>query len=137
MKQWGAEHEVVWGEHHMPHDGNRKDLFLENGREGVLAEHGVFPNFVDRPVDKWKAVEAARNVFSECDFDEAGCGVGLSRLANYRKEWDEKKATWKNKPYHDDNSNAADGFMTFASGYSAPVPMKRKKRRQPPSGWAA
>ena len=38
----------------------------------------------------------------------------LQRLRAYRKEWDEQRGVWKDRPRHDEASHAADGFMTFA-----------------------
>jgi hypothetical protein len=33
---------------------------------------------------------------------------------NYRKEWDDKRGCWKDKPLHDHTSHGADGFRYFA-----------------------
>ena len=46
-------------------------------------------------------------------------GLGLRRLRAYRKEWDESRGVWKDRPRHDVASHGADAFLTFAcSGYS-------------------
>ncbi len=45
---------------------------------------GFRPRIVERPADKGEAIEATRNVFATCDFDEAGCKTGLKRLRHYR-----------------------------------------------------
>jgi hypothetical protein len=37
-----------------------------------------------------------------------------------RKDWDEDREVWRDHPRHDVNSHGADGFMTFACGYTTP-----------------
>lgn len=136
LKEWQREHSASYGDHYLPHDGNRQDLFLENGRMGVMADLGFHPRIVDRVAYKWDAIEAARNVFVDCDFDEASCAAGLKRLRHYRKAWDEKRGVFKNEPLHDENSNGADAFMTFATKYTAPTAKPKRAKRQR-SAWAA
>ena len=117
LREWGKDRDVEWGTHYWPHDGNRQDLFLENGRLKVVEDMAFKPRIVERVKEKGQAIEAARNVFPQCDFDEAGCALGLKRLRQYRKEWDEQRGIWRDNPRHDDNSHGADGFMTFATGW--------------------
>lgn len=126
LAKWAKDNEADWDDHYLPHDADRQDLFLENGRLAVMDDLGFRPKVVERPTDKWVAVETARNVFADCDFDEAACAKGLKRLAHYRKEWDDRRETFRNKPLHDDNSNGADAFMTFSSTYKP-----RAKKAEP------
>jgi len=43
------------------------------------------------------------------------------RLRAFRKEWDDDRGVWKDRPRHDDASHGADAFLTFAcSGYTPP-----------------
>lgn len=138
QRRYGCE----WGVHHWPHDGDREDLFLENGRlaeaERLSIGNGQFlrPFIVERPKHKMQAIEAGRGIFATCDFDAEECAVGIKRLRHYRKEWDDQREVWRDRPRHDVNSHGADGFMTFACGWRAPAPMLRRRRREP-SGWAA
>lgn len=117
LDEWKRDHEAYWGDHYWPHDGDRQDLFLENGRLGEAAKYGLQPRIVGRSAAKQEAIEAARKVFANCDFDEGECATGIKRLRHYRKEWDDAREIWKNNPRHDANSHGADGFMTFATGY--------------------
>ena len=59
-------------------------------------------------------IELAREILPRCEFDETKCEEGISHLENYRKEWDDKKGCWKDKPLHDHTSHGADGFRYFA-----------------------
>ncbi len=123
LRDWAKDHDASWGEHYLPHDGKRSaDMFdlSGNSRLETMGQLGFYPKIVERPVDKWSAIEAARKIFASCDFDEAACALGIRRLGNYRKEWDEMRGTWRNKPLHDINSNTADALMTFASGWVPP-----------------
>lgn len=136
QRQTGCE----WGRHYWPHDGDRDDLFLEDGRkaEGEKLDVGngqkLRVDIVQRPRNKLEAIEAARSRLASSDFDETDCAVGVKRLRHYRKERDEVRDIWRDRPRHDENSHGADGYMTFACGWSEPVPMPRRKNR---SAWAA
>ena len=141
LKQWARDNgaggrPLQFGEHNWPHDGGRQDLFLEGGRLGVADELGFRPNIVERPQNKLEAIDAARAIFASCDFDAAGCDLGLKRLRHYRKEWDEMRGVWKDRPRHDENSHGADAFQTFACGWSAPV-KHRPRKKERGSAWAA
>jgi len=125
LREWGKEQSeggVEWDTHYWPHDGDRQDLFLEQGRMKVVEDMSFKPRIVRRVKDKGQAIEAARNIFASCDFDEAGCWLGLKRLRHYRKEWDDQRGVWRDRPRHDDNSHGADGFMTFATSLKAERP---------------
>jgi hypothetical protein len=118
LRDWQRENDAQWGDHYWPHDGKREDLFLENGRLGEAEKHGLRPKVVGRASNKMEAIDAARAVFASCDFDDEGCQVGIKRLRHYRKEWDDEREVFRSRPLHDINSHGADGFMTFACGFS-------------------
>ena len=59
-------------------------------------------------------IESAREILPKCVFDEEKCSEGISRLEGYRKEWDDKRGCWKDKPLHDATSHGADSFRYFA-----------------------
>src|SRR5690242_3605434 len=115
LKDWKTEHDIQWGEHYLPHDGDRQSLWLENGTLDVMAKLNFHPSIVNRPGEKIQAINQARPFFHRCQFDEQGCSVGLKRLRAYRKEWDDIRGVWKDRPRHDINSHGADAFMTFTS----------------------
>lgn len=118
LEEWRRDRGAYWGDHYWPHDGDREDLFLENGRLGEAERHGLRPKIVSRPRSKMDAIDAARKVFASCDFDATECDLGVKRLRHYRKEWDDMREVWKDRPRHDENSHGADGFMTFACGFN-------------------
>jgi hypothetical protein len=72
---------------------------------------------------------ACQSVSPWLPIDEQGCGLGLRQLRAYRKEWDESRGVWKDRPRHDDASHGADAFMTLAcSSYKPPSALPPKKR---------
>ena len=60
-------------------------------------------------------IEQVRELLPKCVFDEYKCEEGISHLENYRKEWDDKRGCWKDKPLHDHTSHAADAFRYLAN----------------------
>jgi len=119
LEDWRRDIDARFGNHFWPHDGKREDLFLENGRLGEAEKYGLSPVIVPRPASKIEAIESARAILSSCDFDQVGCDIGIKRLRHYRKEYDDIREVFRDRPRHDENSHGADGFMTFACGYSS------------------
>ncbi len=120
---------ACFGGHFIPHDGDRESLWLEGGAKGVANSLGFHPTVVERPRNKLEAIAAARAAFARCQFDEGACELGLRRLRAYRKEWDESRGVWKDRPRHDDASHGADAFLTFAcSNYQPPSAYVHRKR---------
>jgi hypothetical protein len=115
LNDWRAKHGIQFGEHYLPHDGDRQSLWLPEGTMAVMANLKFHPNIVERASNKIQQINQARPFFSRCLFDEATCPVGLKRLKAYRKEWDDRRGVWKDRPLHDINSHGADGFLTFTS----------------------
>ena len=130
LKEWARERNASFEDHYIPHDGDRESLWLESGTKGVMGGLGFHPRTVERPRNKLEAISAARCAFARCQFDEQSCSQGLKRLRAYRKEWDEDRGVWKDRPRHDDASHGADAFLTFAcSGYQPPETRSRFNRK--------
>lgn len=130
----------VFGRHVWPHDGGKHDL----GTGLTLKEHaarlGMSVEIVPRTKSVQDDIETVRNLFSVCYFDAEACDEGLKGLEAYRKEWDEKKGTWRDKPLHDWASNPADAFRTLAIGIfqqkaKGGSKAKREVKRVDASGW--
>ena len=132
LREWADEHEATFGEHYLPHDGNRQSLWLEDGTRGVMDRLKFRPRFVARPDSIVEAYGVARSFFARCQFDQAGCGDGLKRLKMYRKEWDDLRGVWKDRPRHDAASHGASGFITAAtSGFREEEKYAHRSRRDP------
>ena len=59
----------------------------------------------------------SRATLPVCYFDAEECADGIKALKNYRKEWDEDKACFRDKPLHNWASNGADGFRYLSMGW--------------------
>lgn len=126
LKDKGYTYSEHWG----PHDIDNREFGSDGKTRRELAREGyeidgqkysikfsVVPKLgVDDGIDQ------AREILPRCAFDESRCELGVSCLENYRKEWDDKRGCWKDKPLHDWSSHGADAFRYFA------VAMSRKKR---------
>ena len=69
-----------------------------------------------------------RDMFPNCYFNETTCSVWLSRLAWYRRSYDEKNWIFRQKPLHDINSNWADAFRYLAVTRIILTEVKKKQK---------
>jgi phage terminase large subunit len=129
--------ELMWkkpysyGRHFAPHDIAVRDYSTGKARKQFAAEKG----FIFEPVPKLsleEGINAGRMLFPVSMFDNTendrltatenegksvlyeGCSRGLSALASYRRDFDEKLMTWRNTHVHDWASNGADAYRTRA-----------------------
>jgi hypothetical protein len=110
------ERNLTYADHYWPHDGVVDEWGSGKSRIEQAAELKLKTRIVPRMgVDD--GINAARAVFAHCEFDEEACSEGLKALRSYRKDWDEERSTWKDKPRHDWASHGADAFRTFATQY--------------------
>ncbi len=62
-------------------------------------------------------INAVRATLPLCTFDAGPCAEGIKVLKGYRKEWDEDRSCFKDRPRHDWASHGADGFRVLALGW--------------------
>lgn len=117
LDQKAVDRKFMYGRNVAPFDVGNKELGTGLSRWAAAATLGLRFDHLPRVAQKMDSINAARNILSVCWFDEEQCDEGISRLENYRKQWDEHLQTWKNEPLHDDNSNGADAFQTLAMGH--------------------
>ena len=110
------ENQYNYRYHNAPHDIEVRELGTGKSRYEVAHDLGisfyVVPNL---PVED--GINAARAFFRRCYFDEEKCKLGLNALRCYHKEWDERRAEFKAKPFHDWSSHASDAFRYLAVGH--------------------
>jgi hypothetical protein len=107
----------VYDKHYMPHDANTRRVGREVYTSAELAEQvGIRPIEVI-PVTK-SVYDDIRNFckpfLPQCLFDEVNCALGIQRLDNYRKRWDDINGMWMNEAVHDSNSHGSDAMRTAA-----------------------
>lgn len=111
----------AYGRHVGPHDLGVRELSTGASRLQTAAKLGMRFTVVPRVGDKRESIDAARSIFSRCWFDEERCAEGVKKLEMYRKQWDARRLVWKDRPFHDGNSHAADSFQTLAMGHDMVV----------------
>ena len=103
------DREYIYSDHVFPHDVKARELIAGKSRQEVLKTLGLEPCIVkDHRVDD--RINAARLMLSRCWFDATKCERGIEALRQYRKEYDEKRRTFKPRPVHDWASHGADAF---------------------------
>ncbi len=125
-----------YGKHIWPHDGAHRVLD-ERGRKRneIMVGLGYSPE-VEKRGDLQDGIEATRDVLSRCRFDERYAAAGVKKLRHYRKEWDDARGVFKNRPLHDENSHAADAFRTGAMNQRETRPkVPRETHRPTAAGW--
>jgi hypothetical protein len=113
------ERGYLYGEHHLPHDVQVRELGTGKSRVEVLAELGIRA-IAGRALPVHDGIQAVRMLLPLCWFDEDRCREGIEALRMYRREYDEKRQEFRNAPLHDWTSHPADAFRTFAMGYRSP-----------------
>lgn len=107
------EKPYVYGRHTAPHDIEVRELSSGKSRKDTAQALGI--KFEVAPkLPLMDGIDAVRGVFGKCWFDKDKCADGLSALKSYRKQYDEKRKTYLNTPYHDWSSNGADAFRYLA-----------------------
>lgn len=103
----------VYGQHYAPHDIAVREFTTGVSRYDTAASLGI--NFQIAPnlsIDD--GIDAVRSRFRSLWFDAEKTELLIQRLRRYHKEFDDKRGIYKEKPYHDINSNAADMMRYWA-----------------------
>lgn len=103
----------AYGEHFGPHDIASKEVGTGRTRIETAAQLGLHFKVVPRTNSVMDDIEECRKMLKFCAFDEARCALLLRALENYRRDWDEERATFRSSPVHDWSSHPADGFRTM------------------------
>jgi len=101
-----------YGRHVGPHDLEVLEMGPSKTRKESAFERGIAFETTPRVQDKADSIEAACNLIAYCWWDEEHTSEGLKALENYRREWDEDKATYKHRPLANWAAHGADAFQT-------------------------
>lgn len=90
----------IYGNHYAPHDIQVRELSTGKSRLETARSLGI--NFQVAPnISIEDGIDAVRNIFSKCWFDEKRCERGLNALKSYHKEYDEKNKCYRSTAKHD------------------------------------
>ena len=135
LDEKAGEYQLLYGEHWAPHDIEARELGLGQTRAQTAKQLGI--PFLTVKMSAFKrhgpgfvaeGIEAVRNLFHRCWFDEKRCALGIKRLENYRREWNKEMNRFREKPMHDANSNGADAFRTMAMAMKLGAGTKNRMR---------
>ena len=122
------ERAYVYAGHYVPHDAAAKEWGSGRTREEMARSLGLrFEIVANVAIDD--GINAVRAILPRCVFDRAKCGQGLEALKQYRKDFDERLMTFRDRPRHDWASHGADAFRYLALGI-------RDRYLPPPPRWA-
>jgi len=129
----------TYARHYWPHDGRNRDFGgTGEARRDTGERLGIRPiDIVTRSNDVDDGIQAVRSLFPQCWFDATKCQRGLECLGAYHKEYDEIRKEYKQKPYHDWSSHAADAFRTMAKSRWEIPPQPSMPRPVAPSFMSA
>ena len=128
---WLKENRYERFEQILPHDVQVRELGTGKSRKEVLEEAGLQVTVCPR-LSVADGIQAVRRMLPRCWFHPKTKN-GLNALRNYRREHDEKRNVFYEKPLHDWSSHFADGFRYLAIGldegdssWSTELPIKTK-----------
>lgn len=119
-----------YGRHMLPHDVEVRELNNGTSRRETLEKLGLRDIDVIPQQEVADGINAVRLMLSRCWFDADRCGRGIEALKQYRREWDGKRQTWRERPLHDFSSHAADAFRYLALAHRV---TKQQKKLEIPS----
>jgi len=127
VNDFKRDYGINYGEHHAPHDINVRSLMSGKKRVDTAREMGIVFRVVERTTDLNDSIEVTRRLFARCWFDEERCGDGISALASYHREYDEKNQCYRDTPVHDWSSNDADAFRQMAQAWNDRLALTKRK----------
>lgn len=111
---WLKQNNYEKAEQLLPHDVQVRELGTGKSRKEMLEESGLQVTVVPKlSVDD--GIQSVRRMLPRCWFDHK-TKQGLDALRNYRREYDEKRDVFFDKPVHDWCSHASDAFRYLAIG---------------------
>jgi len=105
----------AYEKHLAPHDIMVHEYTSGMTRQASARKMGINLLPVSK-VDIIPGIDQVRALLSRCWFDEKKCEKGIKCLDGYKKEWDERTASWRSSPLHNWASHGADAFRTLATG---------------------
>ncbi len=103
-----------YGGHYGPHDLAVRELGTGLSRSDVARQYGINFETIPRISNHAEGVQAVRQFLPTCWINEEACAQGVLCLDNYRKEWDDKRGVYKDRPRHDWASHGAKALETLA-----------------------
>jgi len=110
-----------YARHYLPHDVQVQALGMDKTRLATLYSLGLQNVIVVPKLSVDDGINAVRKILPRCWFERDACVDGIKALRQYRREWDDTRKVFYEKPYHDWASDPADAFRYLAIGLQEPV----------------
>lgn len=112
-----AQKKYRYGTDYVPHDMEARSFVAGNRSPADVARrHGRKLTIIPR-MNPLERIQATRMLLPRVWFDKRKCEDGLEGLKQYRKEYDDKKSTFRETPLHDWCSHYADALGHYAVGF--------------------
>lgn len=109
------EKPYVYRTHWAPHDIEVKEFGTGKTRFEMALSLGIrFKVLPKLGLDD--GIASTRQLFPRCYFDREKCKAGLAALAQYHKEYDDKRKQFRDIPDHDWSTHGADAFRYLSMG---------------------
>lgn len=108
-----------YGRHHLPHDVEVKELGTGRSRLETLRTLGLDAQVV-RKLSVEDGINAVRRILPRCWFDRDRCPEGIKALRQYRREWDDIRKVFVDRPLHDWCADGADAMRYLAVSLQEP-----------------
>lgn len=121
------EKSYIYGMHFLPHDANHDRLGSVQIDKQFKALYPDKVKVLPRISNIGAGIEAVRELFPICYFDEVRCADGLQALRHYKYDVDPNTGGYSKHPLHDENSDAADAFRQIAQAMNMHHPKAESK----------
>jgi hypothetical protein len=113
--KWIKDNDYLKAEHILPHDVRVRELGTGKSRMEMLEESGLEVKIAPR-MGLDDGIQAVRRLLPRCWFNVPKVQTGLNCLRNYRRDYDEKRKIFYERPLHDWSSHGSDSFRYLALG---------------------
>jgi hypothetical protein len=113
--KWIKDNDYLKAEHILPHDVRVRELGTGKSRMEMLEESGLQVKISPR-MGLDDGIQAVRRLLPRCWFNVPQVQNGLNCLRNYRRDYDEKRKIFYERPLHDWSSHGSDSFRYLALG---------------------
>lgn len=113
--KWIKDNDYLKAEHILPHDVKVRELGTGKSRLEMLEDSGLEVKIAPR-MGLDDGIQAVRRLLPRCWFNVPQVQNGLNCLRNYRRDYDEKRKIFFERPLHDWSSHGSDSFRYLALG---------------------
>jgi len=113
--KWIKDNDYTKAEHILPHDVRVRELGTGKSRLEMLEDSGLEVKIAPR-MGLDDGIQAVRRLLPRCWFNVPKVQNGLNCLRNYRRDYDEKRKIFFERPLHDWSSHGSDSFRYLALG---------------------